>query len=97
MRLDVRVGDHLQVTGEAGAADDGLRRDVDVARAAVEEHRVVAAARGVPAQLSLEAIMGCGFGACWGCVHRIKNETGDGWVKICEEGPVFPGERILWP
>jgi dihydroorotate dehydrogenase electron transfer subunit len=52
---------------------------------------------GLPAEFSLESIMGCGIGACWGCVHRIKSESGDGWVKICEEGPVFPGERILWP
>jgi len=56
----------------------------------------VAAKHGVAAEFSLESIMGCGIGACWGCVHRIKNERGDGWVKICEEGPVFPGERVLW-
>ena len=57
----------------------------------------IAAKLGVPAEFSLESVMGCGIGACWGCVHRIKSESGDGWVKICEEGPVFPGERILWP
>jgi dihydroorotate dehydrogenase electron transfer subunit len=57
----------------------------------------IAARHGVPAEFSLESVMGCGIGACWGCVQRIKNEHGDGWVKICEEGPVFPGERILWP
>ena len=57
----------------------------------------IAAKHGVPAEFSLESIMGCGIGACWGCVHRIRSESGDGWVKICEEGPVFPGERILWP
>ena len=57
----------------------------------------LAAKHGVPAEFSLESVMGCGIGACWGCVHRIKNESGDGWTKICEEGPVFPGERILWP
>lgn len=57
----------------------------------------IADRHGVPAEFSLESVMGCGIGACWGCVHRIKNEHGDGWVKICEEGPVFPGERILWP
>jgi dihydroorotate dehydrogenase electron transfer subunit len=56
----------------------------------------LAAKHRVPAEFSLESIMGCGIGACWGCVHRIKNEAGDGWVKICEEGPVFPGERIRW-
>jgi dihydroorotate dehydrogenase electron transfer subunit len=57
----------------------------------------VAAGHGVRAEFSLESIMGCGIGACWGCVHRIKDEKGGGWTKICEEGPVFPGERILWP
>jgi dihydroorotate dehydrogenase electron transfer subunit len=51
----------------------------------------------VRSEFSLESVMGCGIGACWGCVHRIKNDNGDGWTKICEEGPVFPGERILWP
>jgi dihydroorotate dehydrogenase electron transfer subunit len=53
-------------------------------------------AAGVPVELSLEALMGCGIGACWGCVHRIRGEDGEGWVKICEEGPVFPAERVVW-
>lgn len=57
----------------------------------------LAAKHRVPAEFSLESVMGCGIGACWGCVHRIKDESGDGWTKICEEGPVFAGERILWP
>jgi dihydroorotate dehydrogenase electron transfer subunit len=57
----------------------------------------IAAKHRVPAEFSLEAVMGCGIGACWGCVHRIRGEGGDGWVKICEEGPVFPMERIIWP
>lgn len=51
---------------------------------------------GIACEFSLESMMGCGIGACWGCVHRIRNEAGDGWVKICEEGPVFRGERIVW-
>ncbi|HMA54310.1 MAG TPA: dihydroorotate dehydrogenase electron transfer subunit [Acidobacteriota bacterium] len=57
----------------------------------------IAAKQRIPAEFSLESVMGCGIGACWGCVHRIRDEKGEGWVKICEEGPVFPGERILWP
>jgi dihydroorotate dehydrogenase electron transfer subunit len=50
----------------------------------------------VPAEFSLEALMGCGIGACWGCVKRIRREGRDGWLKICEEGPVFPLEQIVW-
>jgi len=52
--------------------------------------------KGIPAEFSLESIMGCGFGACWGCVRRIKKGTREEWVKICEEGPVFSGQQIIW-
>ena len=50
----------------------------------------------IPAEFSLESVMGCGFGACWGCVKRIKRGDGEEWVKICEEGPVFSAEEIVW-
>jgi dihydroorotate dehydrogenase electron transfer subunit len=56
----------------------------------------IAAARGLPAQISLESIMGCGFGACWGCVKRIKRDGRGAWRKICEDGPVFGADEILW-
>ncbi len=56
----------------------------------------IAAEHGIPAQLSLESIMGCGIGACWGCVRRIKRSGAPDWVKICEEGPVFSGSEIIW-
>lgn len=36
-------------------------------------------------ELSLEARMGCGFGACMGCSIQTK----DGPRRICKEGPVF--------
>lgn len=52
--------------------------------------------KNIPAAFSLESIMGCGFGACWGCVRRIKRDSRDEWVKICEEGPVFLGDDIIW-
>ncbi len=55
-----------------------------------------ALAMGIPAEFSLESTMGCGIGACWGCVHRIRGAGGESWTKICEEGPVFPGDRIVW-
>jgi len=50
----------------------------------------------IKAELSLESIMGCGFGACWGCVHKIKKDGQETWTKICQEGPVFPAEQIVW-
>lgn len=56
----------------------------------------ISRAKNIPAEFSLESVMGCGFGACWGCVKRIKKNNEEGWVKICEEGPVFSGEEIIW-
>jgi dihydroorotate dehydrogenase electron transfer subunit len=55
-----------------------------------------ASERSIPAQLSLEAVMGCGIGACWGCVRKIRRGETSEWVKICEEGPVFEAPEILW-
>jgi len=56
----------------------------------------IAAELGIPAQLSLESIMGCGIGACWGCVHKIRKGGAAEWIKICEEGPVFWASEIIW-
>jgi dihydroorotate dehydrogenase electron transfer subunit len=50
----------------------------------------------IPAELSLESIMGCGFGVCWGCVKKIRIGKTIGWHKICEDGPVFLAENIIW-
>ncbi|WP_305768792.1 dihydroorotate dehydrogenase electron transfer subunit [Candidatus Epulonipiscium viviparus] len=43
-----------------------------------------------PVQLSLEERMGCGYGACVGCVSKINNEL----LKICVDGPVFLGNEV---
>lgn len=43
-------------------------------------------------ELSLEARMGCGFGACMGCT--IKTSTGH--ACICKNGPVFTKEALAW-
>lgn len=43
-------------------------------------------------QLSLEARMGCGFGACMGCTI----ETVHGPKRVCRDGPVFPLREVVW-
>lgn len=45
-----------------------------------------------PGQLSFEARMGCGFGACMGCTC----ETITGHKRICKDGPVLYHDEILW-
>ena len=49
--------------------------------------------RGLEGELSLDQIMCCGVGACFGCVVKVNDcESPDGWryARSCKEGPVFP-------
>jgi dihydroorotate dehydrogenase electron transfer subunit len=46
-------------------------------------------------QVSLETRMGCGFGACWGCVVRT-NDSKSPYQRVCKEGPVFDLKNIFW-
>ena len=43
-------------------------------------------------EISLEARMGCGFGACMGCTI----ETVSGPRRVCRDGPVFEKEALVW-
>ena len=52
----------------------------------------VAGAHHIGAQVSLEEFMGCGLGACLGCVIR----TTSGYQRICHDGPVFDAHEIIW-
>jgi len=45
-----------------------------------------------PGQLSFEARMACGFGACMGCTCKTKL----GNKRVCCDGPVFSKEEVLW-
>ncbi|MCI0568133.1 MAG: dihydroorotate dehydrogenase electron transfer subunit [Acidobacteria bacterium] len=53
-------------------------------------------ASGVSAQLSLESYMGCGIGACLGCVVKVRRDSGFAYARICVEGPTFPASEVLW-
>jgi len=52
----------------------------------------------VPVQVSLEERMGCGYGACVGCVCKVKQATEPGYEhkKVCKDGPVFLGSEVIW-
>lgn len=54
--------------------------------------------KGIDAQFSLEERMGCGFGACVGCVCKIKadNECGYTYKKVCKDGPVFSAKEVIF-
>lgn len=57
----------------------------------LEAVRALCAARGVPAQLALEAAMACGYGACFGCVVPL---AAGGYARVCVDGPVFAAAAL---
>jgi len=45
-----------------------------------------------PVQVSLEVRMGCGRGVCYGCSLKTRG----GLKKVCQDGPVFDLDDVLW-
>jgi dihydroorotate dehydrogenase electron transfer subunit len=41
--------------------------------------------KNLPVQVSLEIMMGCGIGVCYGCTIKTKS----GLKQVCKDGPVF--------
>lgn len=52
----------------------------------------------VPCQVSMEAYMACGVGACLGCVMKGANHTEatPDYRCVCKDGPVFDGFDLQW-
>jgi dihydroorotate dehydrogenase electron transfer subunit len=48
---------------------------------------------GTENYVSLEALMGCGFGICHSCVVKT---AGGKYKKVCSDGPIFKMEEIVW-
>jgi dihydroorotate dehydrogenase electron transfer subunit len=60
--------------------------------AMLEAVRSMCAAASVACELALEAPMACGFGACMGCAIPLAG--GDGYMRLCLDGPVVKGDEI---
>jgi dihydroorotate dehydrogenase electron transfer subunit len=51
----------------------------------------------IPAQLSLESPMACGFGICVGCAVAVKADVAEGFIykRVCVDGPVFRSDELF--
>jgi dihydroorotate dehydrogenase electron transfer subunit len=49
--------------------------------------------RGIACQVSMERMMGCGFGACSCC--NVELAAG-GYALCCQDGPVFDAREVAW-
>jgi dihydroorotate dehydrogenase electron transfer subunit len=58
----------------------------------------IARRREIPCQVSLEAYMACGMGACLGCVvkGREHSEHQPDYRCVCKDGPVFNFRELQW-
>ena len=59
--------------------------------AMLEAVRTMCGERGVAAELAMEAPMGCGFGACFGCAVPLAE---GGYMRLCLAGPVVDAAAI---
>ena len=50
----------------------------------------------VPCQVSLEASMACGLGACQGCAIKRSSEQAIAYYHVCQDGPVFNINSLDW-
>jgi dihydroorotate dehydrogenase electron transfer subunit len=55
----------------------------------------MAAAHGVDCQVSIEAMMACGMGACLGCAVKLRDDE-NRYRHVCMDGPVFDARRLCW-
>jgi dihydroorotate dehydrogenase electron transfer subunit len=58
----------------------------------------IAESAGLPCQVCMEEMMGCGIGACQSCVVKVKSDNEKGWCYklACRDGPVFDAKDIFW-
>jgi len=56
----------------------------------------LAAQFNVDCWLSLETPMACGFGICFSCVTKVKEDDGEwDFRRTCVEGPVFRADKLM--
>jgi len=56
----------------------------------------IAMRRDIPCQVSLEAAMACGLGACQGCAVKASGRGDRAYWHVCQDGPVFDARDLDW-
>jgi dihydroorotate dehydrogenase electron transfer subunit len=52
--------------------------------------------RNIKCQVSMEALMACGLGACQGCAVKASSQEWERYYHVCKDGPVFSPDLIDW-
>jgi dihydroorotate dehydrogenase electron transfer subunit len=109
-----RLGVEVSVTtedgslGEEGLVTQVLERTLEKYPSAtvyacgpmpmIEAVEKICTERKVALQVSLEALMACGVGACLGCVVKgaAHSDENPQYLCTCTQGPVFSAEKLDW-
>lgn len=101
--LDVSTDDGSQ--GNPGLVTSSLAKALDAESAdlicacgppgMLKAVAVLAEQRQIPCQVSIEAMMACGMGACLGCAVKMRDED-ERYRHVCVDGPVFDARRLAW-
>jgi dihydroorotate dehydrogenase electron transfer subunit len=52
--------------------------------------------QNIPCEVSLESVMGCGIGICYGCSIEVNApDGGTETILLCREGAVINAERLV--
>jgi dihydroorotate dehydrogenase electron transfer subunit len=106
--IDVRISTDDGSAGHHGFVTDLLKKVIDESESPVTVYccgpepmmRSVSdltATTSVPTWLSLETPMACGFGACFSCVTKIRQDDGTwDYRRVCVEGPIFPAQKVVF-
>ena len=85
------LADEFENLGDAGRASASVHACGPIPMLAAVAR--LAAGYGVRCEVSLEAHMACGVGACLGCI--VKGSSGRN-LRVCREGPVFEAGEVEW-
>lgn len=61
----------------------------------------IARVHNLACQVSAEAKMACGIGACMSCVIKVRPDAQASggsfkYARVCKEGPVFDAHEVIW-
>jgi dihydroorotate dehydrogenase electron transfer subunit len=95
---DGSCGDRCFITQPLRAAVEETAPDILLACGPMEMLKCVAGiARefDLPCQVSIEAMMACGMGACLGCAVERRAPAGQ-YLHVCRDGPVIDAQQLNW-
>ncbi|MBC8527618.1 MAG: dihydroorotate dehydrogenase electron transfer subunit [Candidatus Cloacimonetes bacterium] len=91
--------------GEKGLVTDGVeeflsQNQIDVVYTCGPENmlrKVKEICEGFKTKLymSMETVMACGIGSCCGCAIKVEENGKPVYKKVCKDGPVFDGYKIV--